>query len=178
MFRSGSSGMDGMPSGDYAAEDQGLPIRSGKPPLVEAILAMRIPRRAPSGQCMPVPGHFTPRLVASIIPRRAPSGQRDYSNAGLPPGVTVRLVSNGGVNPQMEAVQPHSTFKPFDPRLNSSEVEVLQWLADGKTRDDITKLLCVTSNAVYQRLHRIYDKLGVNTAAGAVGRGLRRNIIK
>jgi ATP/maltotriose-dependent transcriptional regulator MalT len=57
--------------------------------------------------------------------------------------------------------------------LTPREAEVLFWVTQGKTNDDVTQILSVSISAVKKHLIRIYDKLGVENrtaAANAVRR--------
>jgi DNA-binding CsgD family transcriptional regulator len=54
--------------------------------------------------------------------------------------------------------------------LTQREVEVLHWVAGGKSNDDVARIVGATSATVKKHLEHIYDKLGVanRTAASAV----------
>lgn len=62
--------------------------------------------------------------------------------------------------------------------LTQIERDVLTWLAHGKRPLDIAEIMCMRANNTHQILHRIKDKLGCNTNAGAVARALRTGLIK
>lgn len=62
--------------------------------------------------------------------------------------------------------------------LTETETEVLQWLADGKRHEDIGVLMTKSIPSVHQHVRRIQNKLGANTAAGAVAIGIRKGYIK
>jgi len=54
--------------------------------------------------------------------------------------------------------------------LTAREGEILQWVARGKTNQEIAELLVVSSHTVRKHLENIYAKLGVHTRTGAVAR--------
>jgi len=60
-----------------------------------------------------------------------------------------------------------------DYRLTSREVEVLRWLARGKTNRDISDILGMSPRTVNKHLEHIYVKLGVETRAAATALALR-----
>jgi DNA-binding CsgD family transcriptional regulator len=54
--------------------------------------------------------------------------------------------------------------------LTAREAEILQWVARGKTNDEIAVLLVVSAHTVRKHLENIYGKLGVHTRTAAVAR--------
>jgi DNA-binding CsgD family transcriptional regulator len=58
--------------------------------------------------------------------------------------------------------------------LTQREREVLQWLACGKTDNDIADILAISPRTVHKHLQRIYEKLGVETRTAAVLRAIGR----
>lgn len=70
------------------------------------------------------------------------------------------------------------TQKKKPTQLTEIEREVLKWLSLGKRFDDIAVLMSISVNAAHQNVHRIKDKLGANTSAGAVAIALRRRLIE
>lgn len=62
--------------------------------------------------------------------------------------------------------------------LTDAQRAVLQWVAHGKTSQEIALLMNLESpGAVDAYLKRIYDKVGCYTRAAAVAWGLRRGVI-
>lgn len=61
--------------------------------------------------------------------------------------------------------------------LTKHQIVVLHWLSLGKTYNDIAEILGRKPNTVWMHAHRIRDKLGACTTAGAVGIALRKGII-
>lgn len=68
--------------------------------------------------------------------------------------------------------------KSADEELSDREIEILQMLADGKTRKEIADILCVATTTVDYHLRSIYSKLHVHSAAGVVGKALRDRLIR
>jgi DNA-binding CsgD family transcriptional regulator len=54
------------------------------------------------------------------------------------------------------------------PRLTAREIEVLAWVAQGKTNAEAAELLTIAPGTVKKHLDRIYEKLGVGTRTEAV----------
>lgn len=54
--------------------------------------------------------------------------------------------------------------------LTAREREILQWVARGKTNQEIAALLVVSAHTVRKHLENIYAKLGVHTRTAAVAR--------
>ncbi|MCM2329720.1 DNA-binding response regulator, NarL/FixJ family, contains REC and HTH domains [Geopseudomonas sagittaria] len=63
-------------------------------------------------------------------------------------------------------------------QLTGREVEVLEWVACGKTNRDIGEILCLSPRTVNKHLEHVYVKLGVETrtaaAALAIAMGVAR----
>jgi DNA-binding CsgD family transcriptional regulator len=49
-------------------------------------------------------------------------------------------------------------------------MEVLRWVALGKTNEEIAALLVVSAHTIRKHLENTYDKLGVHTRTAAVNR--------
>ena len=56
--------------------------------------------------------------------------------------------------------------------LTAREVDVMRWLAGGKTDRDIGDILGISPRTVHKHLQRIYEKLGVECRTAAVIRAL------
>lgn len=65
-----------------------------------------------------------------------------------------------------------------DIRLTQQQLNVLRWIADGKTSDETASLLGVTKKSVDAHVARSMDALGAGTRAGLVALALRNDIIK
>ena len=57
--------------------------------------------------------------------------------------------------------------------ITPRELEVLHWLAGGKTDRDIGEILGISPRTVHKHLQRIYEKLGVECRTAAVIRAGR-----
>lgn len=62
-------------------------------------------------------------------------------------------------------------------RLSRLELDVLLWLSKGKRYADISEIMTMSVDSIYAHTHRIMNKLGAGTSAGAVGIALRKGII-
>jgi DNA-binding CsgD family transcriptional regulator len=56
--------------------------------------------------------------------------------------------------------------------LTKRESEVLRWIMDGKTNEDVATILCMKPGTVKKHLERIYVKLGVENRTGAATKAL------
>lgn len=62
--------------------------------------------------------------------------------------------------------------------ITPAEQQLLQLLSDGKSYPDIGAEMCIHRDTVAMRASRVFRKLNVNNAAGAVAAAIRRGIIK
>lgn len=62
--------------------------------------------------------------------------------------------------------------------LSPAQVAILQYVADGKTNEDIALLTNTSEPAIRMRLARIMDMTGTASRAAAVAWALRRNVIR
>jgi ATP/maltotriose-dependent transcriptional regulator MalT len=77
------------------------------------------------------------------------------------------------------AAPPALPTSPEDLRalgLTPREAEVLFWVTQGKTNDDVTRILGASVSAVKKHLGRIYDKLGVDNRTAAADAVRRRGL--
>ncbi|MFC3614833.1 autoinducer binding domain-containing protein [Lutimaribacter marinistellae] len=65
----------------------------------------------------------------------------------------------------------------YRPALSSREVEILQWVAEGKSQQDIGDILTISHRTVEVHLRSGRDKLGALTTAQAVGRAIGMGLI-
>lgn len=63
------------------------------------------------------------------------------------------------------------------PTLSQREVDVLQWIAAGKTQQDVGDILSISSRTVEVHLRSSRTKLGALTTAQAVGRAIGLGLI-
>ena len=64
------------------------------------------------------------------------------------------------------------------PPLTPREVEILTLLAGGLANKEIARQVLVSEATVKSHLSHVYDKLGVDTRAGAVARAIEQRIIR
>jgi DNA-binding NarL/FixJ family response regulator len=63
-------------------------------------------------------------------------------------------------------------------RLTPDEVKIIELLSQGTQAKTIAHLMGVTKNAVDYRVRGIMALMGVNSAAGLVGKAFRQGIIQ
>jgi len=61
---------------------------------------------------------------------------------------------------------PLKIFQPYG--LTPREIELLSWIAQGKSNKDIEIILSISLHTVTKHLEHIYTKLGVRSRTGAV----------
>lgn len=66
----------------------------------------------------------------------------------------------------------------FSPQLSTRERDVLQWIAAGKTQQDVSDILSIATRTVEVHLRSARDKLNALTTAQAVGRAVRMGLIQ
>lgn len=67
--------------------------------------------------------------------------------------------------------------KPIRPRLPRREVEILHWIARGKTNAEIAVILGVAAPTIATHIGRMFDKLDVNDRASLAVKGFKHGII-
>ena len=83
-------------------------------------------------------------------------------------------------------MKSEETLKVFDPRslqsigLTQRETEVLAWVAEGKSNNDVGLILGIRSVTVKKHLEHIFEKMGVETRTAAVAYAIRasRQVVK
>lgn len=71
---------------------------------------------------------------------------------------------NAGANAAPRTVAPAALPNP----LTRREMDVLEWVARGKTNRDVAEILGMSPRTVNKHLEHIYEKLGVETRTAAV----------
>ncbi len=89
--------------------------------------------------------------------------------------LTIRFVRNGITKDRMllfeeKRFSDAKAFERLD--LTKREVEVLFWITQGKTDDEIARLCNISIRTVHKHVEHIYTKLGVETRTGAMLRAL------
>ncbi|SDC91201.1 helix-turn-helix transcriptional regulator [Ruegeria marina] len=96
-----------------------------------------------------------------------------------------KLVSHVISDLQSMAVHIHDTVMSSDqlgqilyhPALSARELEILQWVAAGKSQQDIGDILLISHRTVEVHLRSSREKLCALTTAQAVGRAIGRGLI-
>jgi DNA-binding CsgD family transcriptional regulator len=159
-------------AGDHAVVliDQNRRVRqssAGAPALFAAYLGFEIS----SGNALP------PTVDGWIKRSRLPESLEDAASQSLPLVVTgehgrlvIRLLPRGEIGEYdallLEQVGSRAKATSLR-RLSVRELEVLTWVARGKTNPQIARILSVSPGTVQKHLEHIYDKLGVRTRAAA-----------
>jgi DNA-binding CsgD family transcriptional regulator len=89
-----------------------------------------------------------------------------------------QLVETARVRRQLAAAleeldRSRSSFGVEGSELTKRELEVLSWVAQGKTNGEIAQILLLAPSTVRKHLENVYAKLGVGTRTAAVARVLR-----
>jgi DNA-binding CsgD family transcriptional regulator len=120
------------------------------------------------------------------VPIRGAFGDRGLLNvtASIPAAQWRRLSREIVGELQIAAVHLHDAFlRPglfgqlSPPNLSAREREVLQWVAAGKSQQDVGDILCISSRTVEVHLRSAREKLGALTTVQAVGRAIGLGII-
>ncbi|MFK7911371.1 MAG: response regulator [Akkermansiaceae bacterium] len=96
---------------------------------------------------------------------------------------SIEDVMDGGasLDPQVASMVLNAFPKGNSPQqahdLTEREIEVLQYLADGKIIKEISDLMNLSSHTVKFHVANTYKKLNVQSQAGAVAKGIRKGII-
>ena len=78
-------------------------------------------------------------------------------------------ISARGSEAPVESASPGQLPNPLTPR----EMDVLEWVARGKTNRDVAEILDMSPRTVNKHLEHIYEKLGVETRTAAVAQFAR-----
>jgi transcriptional regulator EpsA len=74
--------------------------------------------------------------------------------------------------------QEQYEIAPTDRLITAREIEILQWVRDGKSNQEIGRILSISPLTVKNHVQKILKKLNVQNRAQAVARGLSLQIIK
>ena len=83
-----------------------------------------------------------------------------------------------GLAPMEADVQAKLADREKQPTLSPRELEVIQFLADGKRNKEIALALEISQETVQVHLKRIYAKLGVSDRTAALTVALKRGIVR
>ena len=134
-------------------------------------IAWRSPRAAGwLRQFVDLPAERWPAFLAPLLAplRMAGSGSAVLATAG---GEELQLhwIGDSGLGESMALLQvrPQAASRLREAELTRREIEVLSWLAKGKTNRDIGDILGLSPRTVNKHLEHVYAKLGVETRASA-----------
>ena len=99
-------------------------------------------------------------LVKPVVP--------DELVARLQAHLRVAREMNAAMRARGEEAEPPSALLPNP--LTQREMDVLEWVARGKTNRDVADILGMSPRTVNKHLEHIYEKLGVETRTAAVAR--------
>ncbi len=140
--------------------------------LMVGVLDEPLSERAPLPEALATALADTPdpARLSIALPRAGGVGVKVQGVARLAPGEILLRVSEADTAPGVEE-RLRETYQ-----VSAREVEVLSWIAQGKTNRDIAEILDVSPRTVNKHLERIFRKIGVEnrTAAAAVVLGMRR----
>ncbi len=63
------------------------------------------------------------------------------------------------------------------PTLSAREIEILQWVAAGKSQQDVADILAISHRTIEVHLRSSREKLGALTTAQAIGRAISRGLV-
>ena len=102
-------------------------------------------------------------LVKPVVP--------DELVARLQAHLRVAREMNAAMRARGEEAEPPSALRPNP--LTQREMDVLEWVARGKTNRDVAEILGMSPRTVNKHLEHIYEKLGVETRTAAVAQFAR-----
>jgi DNA-binding NarL/FixJ family response regulator len=122
--------------------------------------------------------------IASRVALRRPSSrvlvlsmhcEAEYARAALDRGASGLVSKAASQEELVEAIRAVARGKtlPAREQLSPREVEVLRWVADGKSNEEIARLLSIQVKTVEGYCQRLMDELGIHTRAGVVAYGRR-----
>ncbi|THD74622.1 LuxR family transcriptional regulator [Thalassobius vesicularis] len=127
----------------------------------------------PQGLSIPIRGPFGDYGLLSVTSACA---ETDWAN----------LVTASLGELQLRAVRLHDQVQNSSslhsqlarPVLSSREVEILQWIASGKSQQDVGDILSISHRTVEVHLRSSREKLGALTTAQAIGRAIGFGMIQ
>ncbi|MBV2359957.1 LuxR family transcriptional regulator [Thalassococcus sp. CAU 1522] len=124
------------------------------------------------GLTIPVRGPFGDVGLFSVT---RDCGDREW---GLLKAKIMGALQNAAVHLHDHVVRSDAmTNTLMHPALSSREVEILQWIASGKTQQDVADILSISNRTVEVHLRSSRSKLGALTTSQAVGRAIGLGLI-
>ncbi|ALG84900.1 response regulator [Gordonia phthalatica] len=138
--------------------------------------------RAPNTAPIPQILVLTTYQTESNILRALDAGARGYLLKDAPADellTAIRATARGEtvLSPAIASTLVRRSGRP-GPTITEREVEVLELLAQGMGNKDLAKSMFISEGTVKAHLAHIYDKLGVDTRAGAVAAAIEQRIIR
>lgn len=128
---------------------------------------------------------ITPQGVT--VPVRGPYGERGLLNVtrNCPEAIWREQLRQITGQLQLEAVRMHDKVQKSaglrrslgGPDLSERELEILQWIAAGKSQQDVGDILAISHRTVEVHLRSSREKLGALTTAQAIGRAIGYRLI-
>lgn len=125
--------------------------------------------------------------VGLTIPIRGPYGETGLFSVTSSVGAETwrKLKRKVLADLQMSAIYMHDRVMKSDhlteilryPALSTREIEILQWVASGKTQQDVADILSISSRTVEVHLRSTREKLNALSTPQAVGRGISMGLI-
>lgn len=147
----------------------------------------RIPRSEEYGRVVDQAGEFGIPRNGVTVPVRGPFGDIGMLSVSLGGSADRWARTYAHIVPdlQVAAVHVHDNvvraFSPYHPAtrpsLSGREIEILQWIAAGKTQRDIGSILAISDRTVEVHLRSARTKLAALTTAQAVARGIKARLI-
>ena len=101
---------------------------------------------------------------------------KDCSTADLLAGI--RKISAGGTHVSERAASRLAERAMAGGPLSPREIEVLKWIAEGKSNKEIATLLFISEGTVKTHVLSIHEKLGVGDRTEAVVTAIKRGILR
>ncbi|MBZ5672809.1 MAG: response regulator transcription factor [Acidobacteriia bacterium] len=101
---------------------------------------------------------------------------KDCSTADLL--TAIRKISAGGTHVSERAASRLAERAMAGGPLSTREIEVLKWIAEGKSNKEIAALLFISEGTVKTHVLSIHEKLGVSDRTEAVVTAIKRGILK
>lgn len=147
----------------------------------------RIPRTAGYGRMLEQANDFGIPLNGVTVPVRGPFGDIGMLSVSLRGSPEQWARTYARIIPDLQAAAVHvhdNVMQAFSrmhpamrPTLSRREIEILQWIAVGKTQRDIGAILAISDRTVEVHLRSARSKLAALTTAQAVARGIKARLI-
>ncbi len=122
------------------------------------------------------------------VPIRGPYGERGLLNVtrDCPANEWREQLRQITGQLQLEALRMHDRVQSSNglrrslggPELSQRELEILQWIASGKSQQDVGDILSISHRTVEVHLRSSREKLGALTTAQAIGRAIGYRLIQ